>query len=87
MSETESQLLGIYKEATVKLEDVCEHYLGLSPGVARHRAATNKLPFPTFRLSSSNKSPVMVKISDLAALIDSQHTEAARERDSPDADL
>lgn len=76
MSSTESQLLAVHKAPTVKLEDICEHYLGLSPTVAKQYAAKNQLPVTTFRLTSSAKAPLMVKISDLAALIDSQHAGA-----------
>lgn len=34
-------------------------------------AAVNDLPFPTFRLRDSRKAPLMVRVVDLAAHIDS----------------
>ena len=72
-SDTELQLLAIHRAAAVRLEDICEHYLNLSPTVARQRAALNTLPFATFRMNGSAKAPLMVKISDLAKHIDQQH--------------
>lgn len=78
MSATEIQLLALHRAAAVRLEDICEHYLNLSPLVARQRAALCTLPFPTFRMTPSAKAPYMVKINDLAKHIDHQH-EAATE--------
>lgn len=78
MSATEIQLLALHRAAAVRLEDICEHYLNLSPLVARQRAALCTLPFPTFRMTPSAKAPYMVKINDLAKHIDRQH-EAATE--------
>lgn len=73
MTDTLLQLLALHRAAAVRLGDICEHYLNLSPIVAKQRAALNTLPFPTFRMTSSNKAPYMVKLSDLAAHIDSTH--------------
>jgi hypothetical protein len=76
---TEMQLLALFRQPTVRLEDISDHYLHLSPPVARQRAALNQLPFPTFRLTDSQKAPVMVKISDLAAHIDAKRDTAQAE--------
>lgn len=75
-SDTHLQLLALHRAPAVRLEAICEHYLNLSPMVARQRAALNMLPFPTFRMNDSGKAPIMVKIADLAKHIDQQHQTA-----------
>lgn len=76
MTDTELKLLVLFRQHSVHLETICEHYLGMSPTVARQRAALNTLPFPTFRTGDSAKAPLMVKVADLAAVIDAQHSNA-----------
>lgn len=76
MKETEFQLLAVHRAPAVSLDAISEQYLGIGHVVARQRAALNTLPFPTFRLTASKKSPIMVKISDLATHIDNQHQAA-----------
>lgn len=75
---TEIHLVALYRATAVELDRISEQYLGLSPKVARQRAALNTLPFPTFRLSESAKAPILVKLKDLADHIDSQHEGAAK---------
>lgn len=75
-SPTEFQLLALHRAAAVRLSEISENYLGMTPVVAQRNAALNTLPFPTFRMSDSNKAPYMVKISDLAKHIDSKHQTA-----------
>lgn len=79
MSPTEIQLFALHRAPTVPLAEVCEKYLQLSQPEALRRAALHKLPFPTFRLTTSQKGPVMVKLTDLAAHIDSTHEAASAE--------
>lgn len=69
MTPTELMLLAIYK-GPAPLRDICERWLSMSPEVANKQAALNRLPFPTFRLSESQKAPLLVDIRDLAAHID-----------------
>lgn len=76
---TEMQLLALFRQPAVPLDDISEHYLHLSPVVARQRAGLNQLPFPTFRMTKSQKAPVMVKLSDLAKHIDAQRDAAQAE--------
>lgn len=78
-SDTQLQLLALHRAPAVRLEAICEHYLNLSPVVARQRAALNTLPFPTFRMTDSGKAPLMVKIVDLAKHIDATHEVASAE--------
>lgn len=79
MTPTEIQLFVKYREPAVRLDDICDHYLGMTPAVARRRAALNTLPFPTFRASDSAKSPLLVRVGDLAAHLDARHEAAAEE--------
>lgn len=76
---TEIELLALHRAPAVKLDDISEHYFGISPLVARQRAALNRLPVPTFRASDSAKAPVLVHVKDLAKHIDSRRESAAKE--------
>lgn len=78
MTPTELMLLAIYK-GPAPLEDICERWLNITPRVALQRAALNRLPFPAFRLSDSQKAPWLVDIRDLASHID-QSRECAKVR-------
>ena len=73
MTDTEVQLLALYKAPAISIDSICGTFLNMDADYARRRAALNTLPFPTFRLSDSVKAPIMVKVSDLARLIDKQH--------------
>lgn len=77
MTQTELQLVAVFKGPTVPLEEICERYLGMGWHTARAEAALNRLPFPTFRLTESRKAPIMVKVKDLADHIDWRAQEAA----------
>jgi hypothetical protein len=69
-------LLAQFESPVVKLEDVCNDYFGLTRHEANRKAALNKLPVPTFRLSSSQRAPRMVHLQDLADFIDMQRKNA-----------
>jgi hypothetical protein len=71
--------MSIFKTPTIPLGDICERYFSLSYEEALKKAARNELPVPTFRLTSSRKSPIMVSAEALGNWIDK--TEAAA-RDS-----
>lgn len=71
--------MSIFKTPTIPLGDICERYFSLSYEEAMKKAARNELPVPTFRLTSSRKSPIMVSAEALGNWIDK--TEAAA-RDS-----
>ena len=71
MSTTEQQLLALHGAPMMPLKAICQQYLGNGYYQARIRANKNALPFPAFRLDpTSNRSPWMVKLSDIAAYID-----------------
>ena len=78
MTPTEFQLFVQFRDTAIRVDDICQKYLNLTPAEARRRALLNKLPFPTFRLVQSQKAPVMVKLTDLASHIDKQHEVAQR---------
>lgn len=76
---TSLALMAIYKAPAIPLADICEKYFALSFGEAMKRAARNELPVPTFRLTNSQKAPVMVSVEALGAHIDKQADEAQRQ--------
>ncbi len=71
MTPTELKLTAIHKGPVARLADISKAYLGMEYSEAAKLAAVNDLPFPTFRLRDSRKAPLMVRVVDLAAHIDS----------------
>lgn len=74
-SPTLFMLMSIYPGPTVKLEDIADHYFGVSPRTAQARVTAGRLPIPAFRINQ--KAPYLVHLSDLAQFIDDQRQEAA----------
>ena len=70
---TELLLYARYEQPYVRLEDICQEFFGLSERKAKMAAAAQELPVPVVRVTASKKSPMMVKLSDLAAYLDSRH--------------
>ncbi|HAT42385.1 MAG TPA: pyocin activator protein PrtN [Rheinheimera sp.] len=66
-------------QATVTLESICNQYFGMSSQKASVSAQKCTLPVPAFRLSSSQKSPWLVHLSDLALHIDKCRELASKE--------
>ena len=79
MSDTLLMLMIQYKAASVKLADIAESRLGMSPQEAVRQHSLGKLKVPAYRLNDSQKCPLEVRITDLAELID-KSAQAARER-------
>ena len=71
MTPTELKLTAIHKGPVARLADISKQYLGMEPAEAAKLAALNRLPFHTFKLRESRKAPLMVRVVDLAAHIDS----------------
>lgn len=69
-------LLARFESPTVKLEDICGEYFGMTKDVAYHRAGLNDLPVPTFRAADSQKAPRLVHVDDLAKWLDEQRAAA-----------
>lgn len=72
-------LLARFETPTVKLEDICAEFFGMSKEKAYERASVNALPVPTFRATDSQKSPRLVHIEDLGRLLDAQRSKANEE--------
>ena len=82
MTDTECKLTALHRSVALRLEDICDTYLQLTKKEALRRAALNQLPFPTFRISSSQKAPVLVSIKDLADHLDTVQVTAKKEWDN-----
>ncbi|SET78188.1 pyocin activator PrtN family protein [Thalassotalea agarivorans] len=54
----------------IPLEELAQSVLGLSINVAKRRAKSCELPFPTVKLNDSQKAPYLVSINDLANYIE-----------------
>lgn len=65
--------------ADIPLEDVAKKYLDLSYAEASRRAARCELPFPAYRPGGTQKSPWLVRLSDLAEWLDQQAEKARKE--------
>ena len=76
MSPTEMQLIATLRSPVVRLDAICDTYLNMPIHRANDMASMHMLSVPTFRLSDSRKAPRMVKVSDLAELIDTQAAQA-----------
>jgi len=64
----------------IPLEQVAAKYLGIDSKSAKMRAARADLPFPAYR-PGSQKSPWLVRASDLAAWLDGERAKAQAEWD------
>lgn len=64
-------LMAEFGQADIPIEKACERYLGLDVKSAKARAARSELPFPAYRCGSQ-KSPWVVRVSDLAAWLDGE---------------
>lgn len=69
-------LMAEFGQSDIPLETVAVRYLGLDEKAARAKANRGELPFPAFR-AGSQKSPWMVRITDLADWLDAEHAKAA----------
>lgn len=73
-------LLSIFNGADASLEKVVALYFPhLSEREWKRRASLQQFPFPVFRPEKSQKSPWMVNVNELAAYLDKQAAEAAKD--------
>jgi hypothetical protein len=70
-------LMATYRDAVVPLADICEKYFGLGVPKAKRAARMRKLPVPVLRLGDQ-KSPWMVRLTDLAEYIDNTSAQATK---------
>jgi len=75
-------LMARFESATVELKNISQEFLGITPKTAEQKAKVCDLPFPTFKLRESERSPTLVKLEDLGAFIDKQYKEAREEWES-----
>lgn len=73
-TSTLGALIRRYGGPTAPLEVVAREFFGLGRDKAYAYAALNRLPVPTFRCTDSQKSPLLVHVEDLAALLDARRT-------------
>lgn len=76
MTPTETMLLAVHRSPVIPLKDICDKLFGLGIDEARRRAALNTLPVSAWRAVGSQKGPLLVHLTALAAFIDG-HTTAA----------
>ncbi|WP_211828703.1 pyocin activator PrtN family protein [Kistimonas asteriae] len=70
---TELMLFARYEKPYVRLEEICDEFFNLCEKKAKVAAASQQLPVPVMRMTESRKSPLMVRLSDLAQYLDSRH--------------
>jgi hypothetical protein len=63
----------------VPLKEICDSILNISFSTAQRKARLHELPFPTFRLGLSQKSPWLVSLDDLAVFINKQTSTARKD--------
>ena len=76
---TELALMSLYRSPTIRLDEISQQYLNLSPAEAAKRAARAELPFPAFRLGPSQKAPWVVSAEELGRWIDQASEEARKQ--------
>nr|WP_294864386.1 pyocin activator PrtN family protein [uncultured Pseudogulbenkiania sp.] len=79
MSRTAFLLMAQYEKPLIPLESAAADFLGISARLAKERAATGTLPFPTMRLTDSQKAPRLVHVDDLAKWIDETREDARKQ--------
>ena len=67
IKEIKETLIHRFNSVDIKLKDIAEEMLDLTPKTANERAAKRELPFPTHRLRA--RSPWLVTADDLAEAI------------------
>ena len=70
-------LMAEYGTTDIPLEVVAAKYLGMAARAAHAKAFKGELPFPAYR-PGSQKSPWLVRITDLAAWLDAEREKARK---------
>ena len=60
----------------IPVDELAKPYLGLSIATAKRKAKMNELPFPTFKVEGSQKSPYVVHLHNLVFFIEKRTIEA-----------
>ena len=72
---TEFALLALFGKPYVRLEEVCQDYFNVGAHKAKQMASRGEFPVPVMRASHSQKSPYLVKVTDLARHLDDRYNE------------
>ncbi|CAE6883244.1 conserved hypothetical protein [Vibrio harveyi] len=76
---TKAMLAGMFgMKPCIPLDEIATEFLDISIKTAQRKARLNELPFPTFRLGISQKSPWYVNLDDLAIYIDERSSSARK---------
>ncbi|WP_159821470.1 pyocin activator PrtN family protein [Colwellia sp. 20A7] len=76
---TNFALLARFETPIINLKDVCQEFFGITVKTAMQKIKGQDFPVPTFRLANSERSPVFIKVEDLANYIDQQYQIASKE--------
>ena len=76
---TNFALLARFETPIINLKDVCQEFFGITVKTAMQKIKGQDFPVPTFRLANSERSPVFIKVEDLANYIDQQYKIASNE--------
>lgn len=76
---TNFALLARFGSPSIQLEEVCEEFFGITVKTAKQRIKGQNFPVPTFRLTESERAPVLIQVEDLAKYIDTRYSEALAE--------
>ncbi|GEK14307.1 pyocin activator protein PrtN [Aliivibrio fischeri] len=79
---TQFALLARFGSTTIELKEISQEFLGITAKTAEQKAKACDLPFPTFKLRDSERSPTLIKIEDLGSYIDEQYQSAREEWES-----
>ena len=72
-------LMAEYETTNILLADISEKYLGMAPSTANKKAAAGLLPFPVYRIGSTQKAAWVIHVQDLAEHINKQRDAAKAE--------
>ncbi len=75
-------LIARFEGTTVELKQISQEFLGITPKTAEQKAKACDLPFPTFKLRDSERSPTLINLKDLGEYIDQQYKAAREEWES-----
>ncbi|HCR0138270.1 TPA: pyocin activator PrtN family protein [Klebsiella aerogenes] len=72
-------LMAEYETTNILLANISEKYLGMAPSTANKKAAAGLLPFPVYRIGSTQKAAWVIHVEDLAEHIDYRRAAAKAE--------
>ncbi|MET5576871.1 pyocin activator PrtN family protein [Klebsiella aerogenes] len=72
-------LMAEYETTNILLVNISEKYLGMAPSTANKKAAAGLLPFPVYRIGSTQKAAWVIHVQDLAERIDYRRAAAKAE--------